>query len=669
MGLFSPLALIALPLLGVIIALYLLKLRRPVAPIASLYLWSSLTRDREANSLWQRLRVSLLLLLQVLALALLILAMAQPWVRTAQAADQNVIIIVDVSASTGALTASPGSQTRLQAAQSKARELIDGLQDGATATLISSDDHASILIAQTTDKARLRSAVDGLTPSATGTDMTEAMRLAGALVTRQPGSSIWLLSDGAFPSTAGLVDPVSAPIHFYQVGKASANQGITALSLQQRGGSLSLFVQVANADTVSATRRVDLTIDDTPWTARTMKIGPGATQELIVADVPLAARVIQAALDGVDDLAADDQAWIVNRASAPANVLLVTGGNKFLETALSLLPTVMLYKVTADDYNPAATINGAPVDLTIFDAGTVTATRRTLPQGNLLFFAPVASNSLITVTGVISQPVPTLATSFSAGGDVQSVEESNGEPLLRYVDLTSLHVAAASAIDVPEWGRAVLASDKGPLIIAGETQGRKVGVITFDLHDSDLPVQTAYPLLIRNLITYLLPDPSGGLPANVAPRTSVGIDAATPQISRIVVEDPSAKEWSYEISPARPRVAFAETSQQGVYYVTQYAGADIKAQDAFAANLFSRDETMVPPNRAPGLPAAQATAPGAATQAAPQPDLFRRELWPTVALLGVLVLLLEWLYAQRIAVRRAWTEWQGRRALRRNDRV
>lgn len=665
MGLFTPLALVALPLLGVIIALYLLKLRRPVAPIASLYLWSSLTHDREANSLWQRLRVSLLLLLQVVALALLILAIARPWVRTAQAAEQSVIIIVDVSASMGASSAGPGSQMRLQVAQSKARDLIDGLQDGTTATLISSDDHASILVTQTTDKARLRGAVDALTPAATGTDMTEALRLAGALVSRQAGSAIWLLSDGAFPSTADLSDPISAPFHFYQIGSANANQGITALSLQQRGGSLSLFVQVANADTISATRRVDLTIDDTPWTARTVKIGPGAVQELIVDDVPLAARVIQAALDGPDALATDDQAWVVNRASAPANLLLVTGGNKFLETALSLLPTVTLYKVSADDYNPAATINGAPVDLTIFDAGTVTATRRTLPQSNLLFFAPLAPNSLISVTGVISQPLPTLTASFAASGDVLSAEASNGEPLLRYVDLTGLHVAAASAVEVPKWGRVVLASDKGPLIIAGETQGRKVGVITFDLHDSDLPVQTAYPLLMRNLITYLLPDPSGGLPANIVPRTSVGIDAATPQISRIVVEDPSAKEWSYDISPARPRVAFAETSQQGVYYVTQYAGADIKAQDAFAANLFSRDETMTPPNKAPGLPQAQA----AARQTASQPDLFKRELWPSVALLGVLVLLLEWLYAQRIAVRRAWTEWQGRRALQRTDRM
>ena len=80
MGLFAPIFLLALPLLGVILVLYLLRLRRPLAPVASLHLWSVLTRDREANTLWQRLRVSLLLLLQLLALLALILALARPWV-------------------------------------------------------------------------------------------------------------------------------------------------------------------------------------------------------------------------------------------------------------------------------------------------------------------------------------------------------------------------------------------------------------------------------------------------------------------------------------------------------------------------------------------------------------------------------------------------------------
>src|SRR5512140_822240 len=102
MGILAPLALIALPLLGVVLALYLLRLRRPVAPVGSLHLWESLTRDREANTLWQRLRVSVLLILQLAALLALILALARPWVTSAEPVGRNTVIVVDVSASMGA---------------------------------------------------------------------------------------------------------------------------------------------------------------------------------------------------------------------------------------------------------------------------------------------------------------------------------------------------------------------------------------------------------------------------------------------------------------------------------------------------------------------------------------------------------------------------------------
>src|SRR5438874_2197081 len=154
MGLLAPLALAALPLLAVILALYLLKLRRPMAPVASLHLWESLTRDREANSLWQRLRVSVLLVLQLLALLILILALARPWVPSTERIGQNVIIVVDVSASMSAPAGSElGGQTRLDAAKSKAQTIVDNLPQDGTATLIASGNHATVVVPSTGDRA------------------------------------------------------------------------------------------------------------------------------------------------------------------------------------------------------------------------------------------------------------------------------------------------------------------------------------------------------------------------------------------------------------------------------------------------------------------------------------------------------------------------------------
>jgi hypothetical protein len=201
----------------------------------------------------------------------------------------------------------------------------------------------------------------------------------------------------------------------------------------------------------------------------------------------------------------------------------------------------------------------------------------------------------------------------------------------------------------------------------GQQAERKLAVLAFDLHDTDLPLQTAYPLLMRNLVTALLPDPAGGLPVSIAPLDAVGIEAASAKVDRIVVEDPDAVEHTFPVAADRPRAAFGDTQMLGVYYVSQYTGSDLVAQEAFAANLFLRDESMIAPTPKPELPEGQSAASGAPGETAQEP--FRREIWPFVALVGLLLLLLEWAYAQRIALRRAITEWQTRRALKQADRT
>lgn len=656
MGFFAPLALLALPLLGLIIALYLLKLRRPSAPVASLHLWGSITRDREANSLWQRLRVSLLLLLQVIALLALILALARPWVPSEERIGQNVVVVMDVSASMASRDKA-GGQTRLEIAQSRAKDIVDAMPQGATAMLIAADYHAAIVVPSTDDHSRLRTAIDALHAQPVPTDLTEALRLAGAVAARESNSAVWILSDGAFPSLSDQVDPIAGSITYVPVGTDTGNQGITALSLDKGAAGLSLFVQVSNSEPVTVSRRLDLIADDAPWSARNVVIGPSSTQEIIVPDIPISARVLGAELAGSDALDLDNRAWVVNRASVPANVLLVTSGDKFLELSLSLLPTVNLYKVAPEDYKHDATLNGTPFDLTVFSASMPVTTVQTLPASGILMFDPPSPNPLIQVSGVITEPVLTLPRASEVGDPA-----SGREPLLRYVDLSELHIARASSLVLPTWGRTVLSAQNGPIIVAGEQNSRNVVVFGFDLHDSDLAVQTAFPLLMRNIVTYLLPLPAGGLPASVAPGQPVSIQPVSNAVDHVIVEDPTAKESTFNVGSSHTSVAYGDTSRVGLYYVTQYAGESIVAQEAFAVNLFSRDESLTPPDPAPGLPAGNAPRPGAqATQS--EQGAFRRELWPVIALAGFLVLLLEWAFTQRVVIRRAITEMQNRRAL------
>ena len=114
----SPLALIGLVSLPIIVAFYMLRLRRRDVPVGSTFLWQQLVRDVEANAPWQRLRFSWLLLLQLLIAALIVFAATRPFAVQRSELAANVVMIVDTSAS---MAARDADGPRMDAARAAAR--------------------------------------------------------------------------------------------------------------------------------------------------------------------------------------------------------------------------------------------------------------------------------------------------------------------------------------------------------------------------------------------------------------------------------------------------------------------------------------------------------------------------------------------------------------------
>src|SRR4029078_1631661 len=105
-----------------IIALYFLKLKRQPLEVPSTYLWKRTIEDLHVNSLWQRLRQSLLLFLQLLVVAIIALTLLRPGWSGTKLEGKRFVFLIDTSASMAATDATP---SRLDRAKRQALELVD----------------------------------------------------------------------------------------------------------------------------------------------------------------------------------------------------------------------------------------------------------------------------------------------------------------------------------------------------------------------------------------------------------------------------------------------------------------------------------------------------------------------------------------------------------------
>jgi Ca-activated chloride channel family protein len=635
MSFLAPLAFILAALLPVIVALYFLRLRREEQTVSSVYLWQQAVRDVAANVPWQRLRANWLLLLQLLFLTILILALTRPFSWT-RGMGGHLILIVDTSASMRAtdVAVDGNDLDRLAAAVGAAHALVDDLPAESPVTLIAAGDEARMLLLSSHDRGQLRRALDTLEAGTGGADLTTALELAAAVANAQE-SEIVILSDGgvSLPDRSS----TAAPVRYVPIGVSAENQAISVFSLTPgtAGQVVSAFACVTNYDSQEVERRLTLYDGANLIAARDLLLPPNDTVALTIPDIPVGSTATEARLGGQDNLPLDDRAWAVAPVVSGVQVTIVGPGNRFLETALTLLPNTEITSISLADYEASLTHLPSTNSLTIFD--TVLPASDRYPSGALLFIGPPRSSAFFSVTGTITSPAPR-----PAGAD---------EPLLRHVDLRDIAIQQTTHLQLPAWGRSVIvaASDDGsnnvPLLTIGQVDGRRLAVLAFDLRQSDLPLRVAFPLLLANLVDFLAPGTTGTLPETVTPGQPIAIPLPPEAEEASVTRPDGTTTWV----PAKGgQIVFAETGALGAYEVKGKAGDQDRLLHRFAVNGFNPLESNIAPQEQLDL-----TGLGMQTEAADKPT--RREWWHPLAWAALAILTTEWLVQYRGAIRWAWS--------------
>ncbi len=616
MSFLTPLALAFAALSIPIILLYMLKLRRRDVLVSSTLLWRRLLRDREANAPWQRLRRNVLLLLQLLILALLTLALARPFFSTPAIVSGNVVILLDGSAS---MQASDVAPTRFDVARRAAREIVAGLGAGDAATIIVAGPQPEVLASATGDRALLRRALDGAAPSDGPADWEAAFALSAAGLAGAADTQVVIISDGALPEA---LPPLPGEARFVGVGGSDDNIAITALATRAGETGPQAFIRVTNYSDSDAEPLIEFSADTAGtagalFDARRLLIPAHDSASLTLTDLPYDLHLLQAHLAVEDALPLDDVAWAVHAPPASGRVLLVSEGNLFLERALGTLPSVELVRLP-----PHQPVPDEDYALYVYDR-VVTGT---LPSGNMWLVGPTASvgSDFPKARGAFT----TTAITYVAAAD----------PLLRYVDLSDVHILQARRVEPPPGARVLVEAEGGPLLFVVERPEGRLAVLTFDLRDSDLPLQVAFPILTANLMDWLMPRGGAALPTVVHPGDPVTIQP-DPEAVEIRITAPDSTRHSLAVGEKLP--VFAATDQLGVYLVEQFDQSDAPLQSAIlTVNLFDEAESNIAPRETVQVGQTEVSA-------AAREEEGRREFWPwlTGAALGVLVV--EWWVHQR----------------------
>src|SRR6266566_7926914 len=227
LSLLAPIALALGITLPIVVIFYLLKVRRHDEEVSSTFLWNDLIRDLAAHEPLQRLKTSLLLLLQLLALALITFTVARPFSEQVGQKPVQAVLLVDGSASMQAQDVQP---SRFAKAVEAARGTLAGLPENSLATAILVAAHPQVLVASTSDRRQVDHALADAQPSGAAADMREALLLARSLGGDPNARRIYLFTDGAFTLPTDLPDDLGS-VSVVPVGQPNTgNLAVTTIA-------------------------------------------------------------------------------------------------------------------------------------------------------------------------------------------------------------------------------------------------------------------------------------------------------------------------------------------------------------------------------------------------------------------------------------------------------
>lgn len=457
-----------------------------------------------------RPRHLLSLLLVLLALAGLVAALVD--LRRDEEQPRNYIVVLDTSASMGAVAVGD-DRSRLQEAVERLEDSVGRLGQQDRVALITAGERAVVRVGLSEDHGRVLEVARQQIPAGTSDGAPAALRIADAMCRANEHAAVVLLSDGvgvSAPSTQCAIEHVP-------IGRIGPNVGISALSVREADalGLAEVYIAVTSDLEQPKEIEVELLLDDQLAEVVPFDLpAAGEVKRLLRVPLPPGRRVTARLREvGTDVLAADDVAWAPRRLGNRVRALLVTDSRlSFTAEALGLHPRVDLSLIGPNDQTPIEAF-----DLVVLEAERTAA----LPQTSYVVSLGVPATAL----GIVARQPPV--------DDPEIVRWSFDDPLFRFVSFDEVQVPRATVLEVGEGQTALIDSDQGPIALTGSSEGRQVVAFGFVPHESDFVLRVGFVNLMANLVEWAAPpraEPSEDTEAFALPAIESHVDPP-PQIS------------------------------------------------------------------------------------------------------------------------------------------
>ncbi|HEY1754694.1 MAG TPA: VWA domain-containing protein [Bryobacteraceae bacterium] len=590
-----------------VVALYLLDRSKRKQVVSTLRFWAGagvrtqLKHRRRIQQPWS-------LLLEILSLLLLLLAIAGPRLGIIGGSGRDHVLILDTSAWMGSAGTRARGSTLMDEARDSARAYLHSLPRRDRVMLVRADALATPATAFESDFSVVEEAIRTSRPGSSALNLEQALEFAKQaqkLQSERAGEIVYV-GAGRVPETQADLTNLPSNLRVLLTSPPQVNVGLRKIGLRRSPtapDTWDIFVAVHNYATKPYAVDLELQFGKSPVGEQRLQLAPGAEQQATFSYKTNVGGYLEARLNVKDAFPQDDRALIELPAQASLHIIVYSKEPQLLRPLFASNPQVDTAFEDPSKYDPAV-----KADVVVLDRFAPPA----MPHANSIYIEPPAADS----------PVPVSDTKAGVRLDKWNPESALGAGLhTQDVILESTEVFAPAKGD-----EVVAESSAGPVVVAREKAGVKLAVLGFHPGRTSMRYQLATPLLAANILKWMAPESfrSREVQAGTVGTVSIPVGKdADPSSFRVLDEQQrplpfTVKDGDLQFFSGAPgAVSVLTGDRETVYSLTLPDVAEAAWQP--------------PANVRRGIPKLTEL------EAPPQ------DLWPWLAVLGGLGLLVDWL--------------------------